>query len=357
MADWSDPSPFQLAALHEALLFAYPKPSDFHVFLVLKLGKTYDQLAPPGVNYRAGLLSILETARGDGWLEELVQRARQDKPKSPKLLSLEKNLDLTRVEIPQPLGRNLEDIVRGDSGFKDLIPWVQQLAGLAAMTCRIECPVNTAQGTGWLVGADRLITNWHVIDRALPGGDWNPAEVVCRFDYAVTSGGTTPGIEVRLAGDWCIDASPPSDSELGTGNDAPTGDTLDYAVLKLERPFAQESYSGGETRGWIRLKPEQPLPKPGEIIFVVQHPEGLPVKLAAGDIDSTSADGLRIFHTANTAGGASGSVVLNAGLEPIALHHAGDMRYHRGIIGTPKVNQAIPIGKIAARLIAQGHGV
>ena len=355
MADWSNPSPFQLKALHEALLFAYPTPPYLNTLLQFGFGQSYAILAPYGEPYDTALLSILIKARGDGWLKSLVQKARQDKPQSPKLLVLDRSFELTAADVPDSLGRSLEDIVRNEAQYQDLIPWVRKLETFGWRTCRIEYPVNTAQGTGWLVGPDLLLTNWHVIDRALPGGDRQATEFVCRFDYAVTAGGTQPGIEVQLAPDWCIDASPPSTSELGTGTDAPSGDTLDYALVRLAKAVGNEPTPAGEVRGWVEVKSDQGLPQPNEIIFVVQHPDGLPVKLSAGDVKGTSSDKLRIFHTANTRGGASGSVMVNAKLEPIALHHAGDVLYSQGKIGTPESNQAIPIGRILARLKAKGH--
>ena len=158
-----------------------------------------------------------------------------------------------------------------------------------------------------------------------------------------------------MADEWCIDASPPSTSELGTGTDEPSGDTLDYALLRLENAVGEEKTPAGDKRGWVQIKTDQPLPQQSEIVLVVQHPDGLPVKLAIGDVADASAAKARIFHTANTKGGASGSVVVNAKLEPIGLHHAGDLLYNRGKIGKPEKNQAVPIGIILARLVKKGH--
>jgi hypothetical protein len=235
------------------------------------------------------------------------------------------------------------------------MPWLARLEAIGQCTCRIEYPVNTARGTGWLVGRDLLLTNWHVVDAALPGGAWDAREIVCRFDYALTAQGTQPGSEQRLAPAWCVDASPPSPAELGTGAGAATADTLDFALLRLARPVGDEPAPSGNARRWIEIGPPQPLPKANDIVFVVQHPQGLPVKLAAGDVRSVAADGLRLYHSANTQGGSSGSVVLDAKLQPVGLHHAGDLLYGATGLGTPQRNQAVPIGPIAARLHAAGH--
>jgi hypothetical protein len=108
------------------------------MLLQFSLGKSYFSLAPVGESYKNALLAILVEARGDGWLRKLVQEARKDKPQSPKLLSLDRSFEMTDTEVPVALGRTLEDIVRGEADYQDLIPWVQELEGLSWKTCRIE---------------------------------------------------------------------------------------------------------------------------------------------------------------------------------------------------------------------------
>lgn len=355
MADWTNPTGFQLEALHEALLFAYPSPADLNLLLVLKLNTTYAEIAPHGESYRNALLTILVQARGEGWLERLVREALRHRPRSPKLLSLDRSFEITAADVAPALQRSLEDIVRVESGYEDLIPWVQKLETCAWRVCRIEYPPLTARGTGWLVGHDLLLTNWHVVNRALPGGDRDPKEFVCRFDYAAKTQGTNSGTDVRLANDWFVDGLPPSPSELESGTEEPSAKTLDFALVRLARSIGNEITTDGVKRGWVKIAKDQAVPKEKEILFIVQHPAGLPVKMAVGDVESSSQQRARIYHTANTADGSSGSLVLNVKLEAVALHHAGDTLYHQGKIGKPEKNQAIPIGLIADRLIEAGH--
>jgi hypothetical protein len=353
MADWSDPTPFQLEALHEALLHAFPSHLDLDNLLTFKLGRSYAQVAPVNVEYFSALTAILKQARAAGWLDELVRKAMKYRPNNPKLRTLERSAGLAPAEVPAALHVTLEEIVRQAMGTQDLLPWLARLEAVGRGTCRIEHPVNTARGTGWLVGRDLLLTNWHVVHQALPGGPWDARDFVCRFGYAVTPQGVLPGTEERLATAWCVDSSPPSPAELGTGAGGATADTLDFALLRLARPVAGQGAGADEPRPWLPLLPPQPLPKARDIVFVVQHPQGLPIKLAVGDVAGAGA--LRLQHTANTEPGSSGSVVLDAQLRPVALHHAGDLLYAAGGIGKPEKNQAVPLGPIAARLQAAGH--
>lgn len=352
--DWTSPTSFQLAALHEALLFAYPTHLDFETLLMLRLNRSYAVLAPVNATYENGLLALLVRSRAEGWLDKLVRAARQQRPQSPKLRLLERSGELTEVELPEQAGV-LEDIVRNSGEFADLMTWVKKLESLGMRTCRIENPVNTAQGTGWLVGPDLVLTNWHVIDQAILGGSWKAQDFVLRFDYAVTAAGPQGGIEQHLASAWLVDSSPPAACELGTGDGQADVETLDFALLRLAQPVGSQPGPTGEARGWATLDANRALPAERDLVFVVQHPEGLPVKLAAGDVAAVGAGSFRFFHTADTKGGSSGSVIVDARLQPVGLHHAGDAAYNRGLIGKPERNQAVPIGLIAARLKAGGH--
>lgn len=348
MVDWNDPQPFEIRTLHEALLFAFYTPQHFNAFLQMYLGRSYDQLVPFGASYQNGLLAVLLEARSQGWLPELVKKARRDKPSSPKLLLLDRNLGLISPDGEETVGRSLEDIVHTDGQFAELIPWIEKLGKLGSQTCRIEYPVNLARGSGWLVGPDLVLTNWHVINKLLPGGELTASEAVCRFDYMVTAAGIQPGTEVRLATEWCVDFSPASASETGQGTEEPNPDLLDYALIRLATQVGAE-------RGWVKLHGNEQLPNENSIVSVLQYPDGHPLKLSLGDVTGRSADRLRFFHTANTRGGSSGSLVLDAACDPVGLHHAGDLLYHTGKIGAPERNQAVPIGLVASRLKKGRH--
>jgi V8-like Glu-specific endopeptidase len=354
MVDWTDPDPFELKVLHEALRFAYPFENNFSAFLYFNLGKAYGAIVPGNLGYYEGLLYLLQQAHAGGWLNTLVQKALLDKPASPKLITLKRSLALTPVEQAHALAWSLEDIVRREGSYTDLTPWVERLGALGARTCRIEYPINTAVGSGWLVGPDLMLTNWHVIDKALPGGQRRSAEYACRFDYAVTAEGTQGGTEVRFAENWCVDASPPSPEELGTGNEGPSADTLDYALVRLAAPVGKQKSSLGSERGWVALKGDEALPAASNIVMVLQYPDGFPLKLALGNVTESDST-LRFFHTADTKGGSSGALVVNASLSPVGLHHAGDLQYHRGRIGKPEKNQAVPLGPIVQSLRAKGY--
>jgi hypothetical protein len=352
MPDWTNVTGMQLEIVQEALLSAFPSPSELEILLDLRLDKSWAQLTAGSANYRYGVYQVLKDARAQNWLGLLVKAARQANPGNGKLKALEPLTDLTSA--PTPAGLVLENIVRDDGGFQDVIPWVERLDKLRAQICRIECPVNQALGTGWLVANDLLLTNWHVVQPVL-AGKRQPGEMICRFDYATSGAVTNEGVTVGLAAKWCEDFSPASPFELGTGNDAPTTAELDYALLRLAKPMGTTAglNAAGGPRGFITTKRGTASPKDNSVVFVLQHPLGDPLKLAIGVAKGANANATRVMHDANTEHGSSGSPCLNAKLELVALHNAGDPLYDGGI-GAPVQNQAVPLEPILARLENQG---
>jgi hypothetical protein len=275
MADWSDPTNFQLEALLEALLHAYPAPNDLALMLHLRLNKSYQQYAPANTRYRVALFEVLVNVRAEGWLADLVNAALSDKPRNPKLRILDRAADLSRV--PEVA---LETILRREGQFQDLYRWLDRLAGLAACICRVEYPINQPVGTGWLVGDDLVLTNWHVV-RSVIGDNEKQKHLAFRFDYAADAQRIQPGMVYEAADDGIVALSSPRQSELGNGNEEPTAEELDFALLRMRRSAVGAPGPGGAPRAPVRLSRTGNLAS-GGIIFVLQHPNGAPVKLAVG---------------------------------------------------------------------------
>jgi hypothetical protein len=340
---WSDSNTFQFAALHEALLFAYPTQTDFATFLMLKLGKMYGHSASTALPYPEGLLLVMMQARAQGWLDQLFARALGDRPNSPKLSVLDRAATTVADDVSERVGIPLEDLVRNHPGFTDLHAFLARLDDMARWVCRIEQPLNRPVGTGWLVAQDLVLTNWHVVRRVL-SGETSSTDIGLRFDYGVRQGGVGSGDVAGLAQDWCVASSPAAPAELGTGLGEASGATLDYALLRLANPR-------GEANGHFEIRAGQAQPGDDDILFAIQHPDGEPVKLAAGAARGLGAGGWRLWHDIDTAKGSSGSPVLDfATQRVVALHHAGDVLYHQTGLGSPERNQAVPIARIVADL-------
>jgi hypothetical protein len=348
MSDWSDPNGLQLQALQEALLSAFPNPPDLEQLLAFKLDQSYVQITAGSANYRTAVFQVLMEAKAAGWLPALVAAVVKERPNNPKVKLLVRAYTLAAV--PAPAGRSIEDIVRSDGGFQDALLWLGQMDRVMGQVCRVEHPVNQGVGTGWLVGSDLMLTNWHVV-RGILAGTRKAADYACRFDYAAGPAGVGNGTVVKLAEKWLEASSPASPLELGEGDGDASEDHLDFALLRLASAVGNQPGPDAKTRGWIATARGTAMPPDDSILFVAQHESGNPLKLSMGSAKGANAGGTRLLHTANTLRGSSGSPCLNARVELVALHNSGDPLYD-GAIGQPKTNRAVPIEPILARLDA-----
>lgn len=231
--------------------------------------------------------------------------------------------------------------------------------------CRIEISVQGGGkvfGTGFLIAADLVMTNWHVVrciaaaednDRSYQGPRAKAADAICRFDYKVLKNSAiNPGSTVALAKDWrvALSANNPNGHE-------PLSDQLDCAVIRLAKSvgslvIGDKPQAQGDRRGWISLPGAGAVPdlKIHSPLFIIQHPEGDPIKLALSTdaIQSVNANRSRVRYSTNTESGSSGSPCFDQNWNLIALHHAGDPNFSPG--HRPEFNEGIPIDAIVSFL-------
>ncbi|MBX3434151.1 MAG: trypsin-like peptidase domain-containing protein [Pirellulales bacterium] len=260
----------------------------------------------------------------------------------------------------QQTRRQLERTVKQRIPQVSSAVWRSRQTAVEGQVGRVEydgAPV----GTGFLVGPDALLTNYHVAESWLD----NPAAarlVAVRFDHKVAADNVlASGVVVRLHPDqWLLDASPYAPCEKRSGAAGrPQNHELDYALLRLARPIGDEeyspdAYSNPRRRGWIELPdhlPELPLRAP---LVIVQHPHGAPQTLA---LDSEAflgftAERNRMRYTTNTESGSSGSPVFDFRWTLIALHHLGDPAFDDL---SPEYNQGIPANVINRLIMDPGR--
>lgn len=336
--------------------------------LFFRLDKKLALIAPPG-NLREVTFKLICTAEAEGWTLDLLRAARESNPGNLRLLSFAQQLGAAPTTPPRP---ELERIIRETNSFLDVHQWLTRLSEIERQVCRIEAPTSRGvlYGTGFLLGPDVVMTNYHVVEPVIlteqgmtPDGGMSARarDVVLRFDYKRLADGTTlnPGTVHHLAADWLIDASPmsPFDSRPEAGDPSP--EELDYALLRVDspigdRPVGDKSEPNAPRRGWIAVRtPVDPF-RPGSPLFIVQHPQGEPLKLAL-DTDAIiglNANGTRVRYKTNTEPGSSGSPCFNSNWELVALHHAGDPNFAPD--RKPQYNQGIPFAAILALLEKRG---
>ena len=304
--------------------------------------------------FLAEILVKYELIADPGYLGELraqysldVSPARQADPAllpptEPPALADEPNFD--PVVGDQEM---LEQIVNSADNFLD----IDMLAGAiysAQAVGRIELPKGRAHGTGFLVGPDLILTNYHVFK-----SKDILASAVIRFDYQANADGVvTPGRVFEFVPDFYI-GSP--DKEL------------DFALVKVKgEPLAERKMEEGDVgldylellrrgrhRGYLLVSPS--LIVEHERVNIIQHPNGNPQKAVLTQnyvLSTMSAD--RVHYLADTMPGSSGSPVLNNRWEVVALHHSGGAHppqkatidLQKILKGQYKFNEGIPIKAI-----------
>jgi hypothetical protein len=313
---------------------------------------------------------LLSTAEREGWSVDLIREAYRYNPRNADLLRVYQKYGLAPGLSVQQAGatvaggpasvaaEGLERTIKERLTAFDMGVWRERMAVVEGQVCRVEINGNAA-GTGFLVGADKVLTNYHVLEQVL-AGSVKAAAVTCRFDYKVLRDGSrSEGVVVGLhPSDWRVDDSPFSAAEKKGQPDAqlPTADELDYTLVRLERllgqePIAPKGGAGAPARGWIPMPAADPALVEKMPLLIAQHPDGQPLKLAIDTegVIGLNANGTRLRYATNTEPGASGSPCFDMDWRLIALHHYGDPAYQQ-----PRYNQGVPIGTIHRRLSHRG---
>jgi hypothetical protein len=335
-------------ALRLGLQSAFRNPLTFGRFLTERLDRDVNSYAPISGSYDDMVFAVVDGANGEGWAAELAVKAVETVPGNPKLADAAEQLGFTVVTR-----QRLEQVTNQLNLFLDVQLTISKLNVLQHRVCRVEIPASqnkTIYGTGFLIGPDLLMTNYHVVEAVIKGEQnkttaqgvsAKAADVRCRFDYKrLDNYDINEGTVYTFASQWLLDSSPfhPTDPNQ-----------LDYAVIRLKGtpgtdPISAAEGTIGDPRGFIAMPSyEYPFDK-NSPVWILQHPDKLPMKLA---IDTTGvvelkADRSRVTYTTNTEGGSSGSPCFNQLLEPIALHHSGDPNFP----DMPKVNEGIPLSTI-----------
>jgi hypothetical protein len=310
------------------------------MLLTTELDKNLDDLAGPGT-WEFRVFQVVRTSQMQGFGQRLVEAIEAARPDAPRIKGLRTTLGLVASRQPAAVAAtgSLEKIVRDRSTMRDFGRWLDLLVKIQGRVCRVE---GKMYGTAFLVADDLVLTNYHVVEDEVKGVA-APADLAFRFDYSTRDGADLPGRVVKPAAQWLVASAPYSQADLQAGAGAPGPGDLDFALIRLTEPVGRDAKGTG-VRGSIPLSVEAPKESEGDIVFIVQHPQGAPLSLASGTVEAPVPSGLRLRYDANTEPGSSGSPVFDASLGLVALHHAGDPNW------TPTYNQGIPIGLVAACL-------
>jgi hypothetical protein len=229
---------------------------------------------------------------------------------------------LFRDDLTLPIGR-----------LPALIVTLQHLVTLAPSVCKLTVDIGGIQqfGTGFRVGENTLLTNWHVLHRR---SDEAPASAVSAefgFDDDGRGGVLAP-------------AAVPCDPATVVADKA-----NDWAVIAAGGPLRSE---------WpVIHMATAAVPTTTSAAFIVQHPAGQRKRVGIVRNQVSFVDDRVVHYLTDTDVGSSGSPVFDADGRLIALHHAGGRP--TSVLGQAPIrkNEGIRISTVAADLATAGVSV
>jgi hypothetical protein len=335
----------------------------FTEMLWFQLSKPLDTITTAN-GLDAKIFDVIRKADEESWTAELLQAARLERPHDIDLFTFAQQFGLA---IATPQGEALERKIEEANSDLDILPWRKRLSEIEAQVCRIEISGSwpPTYGTGFLLGPNLVMTNYHVVEDVILG-KVPPERVICLFDYKVMDDGITinAGTPYTLASKkWCVDYSEYSqlDSQYDTEDAVPQEDQLDYALFRLSRSAGTEPVGGennkmpnAPARGWISIPATSYDFRPESALFIVHHPDKAPLKVSlnTNSILFVNKNATRVRYKTNTESGSSGSPCFHANWGLVALHHASDPIYKK--FYQPQYNQGIPFAAILHLMAQRG---
>jgi len=298
-------------------------------------------------------------------LEEALALLKSEAKQNPYLVvGLREILEGRRLDSPQ-----LQSLLTDYEPFFNSARFQRMLPRVSSVVCAVAVK-NQLRGTGFLIGPDLVLTNYHVIPECLrPNGvadtfiqDAVGNELQFVFDYqhepppqlsGTAADRSGRGMVVRAAAKWPVHARRTRKGE-GTVAAEAVGLQHDYVVVRLERDIGNRPsrVGGGWIRGWLPLPKQECDYVSQKRVVVFQHPGGMAQQLDVGYFVQLDGSSTRAWYRVSTAQGSSGGAAVDANGELLALHNAAV----ESPPGPPaptredRVNQGVRIDTIAADL-------
>lgn len=325
-------------------------------------------------NWDEAFLDVVKYFNRTSKIERLIITSRLKNPTNPQLAWLDERFLNGGValadETAAPLGfasGSFQELSAGlEAMINPLLPmldprmWLSELSRAEARVCLIQA--GGASGTGFLIGPDAVMTNYHVMEKVI-GGSTSPGAVTLTFDRAMLADGRAvdPGTSFKLAAnDWLIDYSEyhPSEKTNAPAGDIPVAaEKLDYAIVRVagkpgEQPAGAnaslQAAGMAEPRGYWSLPAAPHDFDSDKSLLILQYPcPSLPcpnqMKLAidTNAYQRSNQSGTRVYYRTNTEPGSSGSPCFDLNWQPIALHHGSQQGQSNRGVPLPVIRQQL----------------
>jgi hypothetical protein len=360
----------QARELAETLQDIFTDRNSVEDFLRYRLGRRYTQFERRDDTVNDVIGNIVSKANSFLWWPALVRETRNLVPEDTRLAQFALPFGMA-PNIVSPAdgglasltGPQLELKIKAAQSTYNVLTWRKRLGDIEGQVCRVEYPDATAWGTGFLIGPNAVMTNYHVVEE-VKNGPYQPGDVRLRFDYKVLDDGVAvaSGLVYHLAADWLYDSSSYSEEDSKLDPADPRPDELDYAILRVQGTPGKDPLGGNTPEPNPKSLPRRWIAAPAaahdflaqKALYIVQHPDGQPMQVAIDSeaITKVNGNGTRVRYTTTTEPGSSGSPCFGANWDWVAIHHAGDPKYLEG--KKPEFNQGVPLAAIRNLLKSRG---
>jgi V8-like Glu-specific endopeptidase len=292
---------------------AFVDYNDLARLVLYDLDERLNNIVVQHAKFRDQIVQLIQWAEAKGKTKNLLLAATREVPGNTRLREAKQSV-LGETDLD-----DLEKIVSSNPAlFSDPDAWRRAMIQAEWAVCRVEKPEGQPLGTGFLVAKDLVLTNHHAAFDANLTFRKHAESVRFRFGFREPADGAPEASTTyRLASNWDVHSSP--------------SETLDYAVLRLDRPAGEEpvgDFRNAPGRGWLKLRKADVRQSQG--LFILQHPGGKTLKMANGGVRQVS--GAWVDYEVNTEPGSSGSPVFNNRWELVALHsRAGTGQFNKGV--------------------------
>lgn len=328
-----------------------------------------DQLDPAALNDPTRRMAVLVAdLKKQKLLKNFIHKLALLNPGEPVL----QELLADRVAVDSQ-GRAPETALQSIRNDLEAFVDMELLENLARTSKRRVCAIavnGTIQGTGFLVGADLVITARHVVqalivtepvagDSELVGSD---RSLACIFDYFGMSyqpfplNPAPPGIVVAEVPERWLEWSSDQHFNDGLGHHfkAPPDirNLFDCALIRLKQPVGRTALdsTGSNMRGWIDLSTVGGPLVTGQLMGLAQFPRGYSVKWSQGNYKQSAPGATRIWYSSATKDGSSGAPCFDSQGKVVAFHNAGYPKRPGRNCTTRKFNQGVPLAPVIAAL-------
>lgn len=333
-AQWLDGT--QREHFKTCLVDAYD-PNAFDEMLFRQLNKKRNHIIlETNLGYATLVNKVIQRADEESWSAQLLAAARTERQDDLCLFRFAQQFDL------EPTTQSILQLVEEQRAVSDipLLPasdWLMTGLQRIGQVCRVAIRGASSPGSGFLLGPDLVLTNYHVVQEIIEH-NWPSTFIEILFDYHGWSKSVAQGRQVKLPPhEWLVDWS--KNSSASTAYDSVPPTELDYALIRTTQRVGDDRIDPQRTRGWIPISPIAAEFKPESPLIILGHPlnQATRLSLDTRSVLSTNMSFTRVRYRTNTDGGSSGSPCFNLNWDLVALHHGGDVSI------PPAFNEGIPL--------------